>query len=127
MLQALVNLLTNATRYGAGRIEVVTLCAGGELTFEVRDDGPGVDERFERVIWERFERGLHRLDAGIPGSGIGLSVVRGIARAHRGDAGYRRSERLGGSCFWVSVPGDSPCASAATWVTQAVAARPAEA
>ena len=107
VLQALVNMLGNAQRYGDGRTALVGRYRSATVVFEVHDDGPGVDERYERIVWERFERGNHHLDSHIPGSGIGLSVVRGIARAHGGEAGYRRSERLGGACFWISLPADA--------------------
>ncbi|MDX2343465.1 MAG: ATP-binding protein, partial [Acidimicrobiia bacterium] len=56
-------------------------------------------------IWEKFERGPNRLNAVVPGSGIGLAVTNAIAKAHGGSAGYRRSERLGGACFWIRLPG----------------------
>lgn len=103
--QVIVNLLTNASRYG-GPNRLVTAVSGDEsLTIEVHDDGPGVPKRYELAIWDRFERGAHRYDAGIPGSGIGLAVVDMLVRAHGGSATYRRSERLGGACFSISLPG----------------------
>lgn len=103
--QALVNLLANAERYGGDRISVVATAVGGDLVLEVHDDGPGVPRKHELVIWERFERGDNRLNARVPGSGIGLPVTNAIAMAHGGSAGYRRSDRLGGACFWIRLPG----------------------
>lgn len=104
LLQILVHLLSNAQRYGNGRILIVARREGDDRLLEVHDDGPGVTVKYEHLIWERFERGEHRLNASIPGSGLGLSIVKALAEAHGGSAGYRRSEELGGACFWVSLP-----------------------
>ncbi|MFP3915172.1 MAG: ATP-binding protein [Actinomycetota bacterium] len=103
--QVLVNLLTNAARYGGPNRMVAARQMDGDLVLEVHDDGPGVPKRYEYIIWDRFERGVHRYDAGTPGSGIGLAVVAMLAEAHGGTVGYRRSERLGGACFTVTLPG----------------------
>lgn len=103
--QVLVNLLTNAARYGGPNRLVVAKRSGSDLVLEVHDDGPGVPKRYELVIWDRFERGAHRYNAGVPGSGIGLALVGMLVRGHHGVAGYRPSERLGGACFVVTLPG----------------------
>jgi signal transduction histidine kinase len=77
----------------------------GDLEIEVHDDGAGVPTRYQEMIWDRFERGAHRLDASSPGLGIGLSVVKAVAESHGGHASYSRSEILGGACFSVVIPG----------------------
>ncbi|HEX6287329.1 MAG TPA: HAMP domain-containing sensor histidine kinase, partial [Acidimicrobiia bacterium] len=105
MKQALGNLLNNAIRYGGDRCLVVAKVMGRDLVFEVHDNGEGVPARFEAAIWQQFERGAHRLDAVTPGLGIGLSIVQAIMEAHGGRAEYRQSERLGGACFSLSIPG----------------------
>lgn len=104
MTQVLVNLLTNADRYGNGRIRVAAHREDGHILIDVHDNGPGVPKRYEEIIWERFERGAHRLDATTPGSGIGLPIARSLAQAHGGTITYRRSHQLGGSCFTVELP-----------------------
>ena len=101
--QAIANLVSNAIKYGDGQV-LVTAERGVNLVIEVHDDGPGVPTKYELVIWNRFERGPRNLDSRVPGSGIGLAIVDKVARAHGGHAGYRRSEILGGSCFFVSIP-----------------------
>ncbi len=102
--QALANLLTNAVRYGADRALLSGRVNGRDLVFEVHDNGKGVPTRHEAAVWQRFERGAHRLNAVTPGMGIGLAIVRAVAEAHGGSAGYRRSEALGGACFWLYIP-----------------------
>src|SRR5690606_21753015 len=88
--QVLMNLVTNAVRYGGGRTLVRAVAEGDDLVIEVHDNGQGVPPKYQVVIWDRFERGIHRYDARTPGSGIGLAVVSAVARAHGGTAGYRR-------------------------------------
>ena len=103
--QAVTNLLSNAIRYGGDRVVVLTHIEGEDLVIEVHDNGEGVPTRFESVVWQRFERGAHRLNAATPGLGIGLAIVRAVAESHGGVAHYRRSELMGGACFSVVVPG----------------------
>jgi signal transduction histidine kinase len=103
--QALANLVNNAVRYGGDRCLVVARVDGRDLLLEVHDNGDGVPTRFESVIWQHFERGAHRLDAVTPGLGIGLSIVQAVVESHGGRAEYRHSERLGGACFSLLIPG----------------------
>lgn len=105
MQQAISNYLANADRYGGDRTCILAQPDGGDLVIEVHDDGAGVPRKYELLIWEKFERGPNRLNAAVPGSGIGLAVVAAIAQAHGGFAGYRRSDLLGGACFWIRLPG----------------------
>ena len=102
--QVVVNLLSNASRYGDNKVVVAASAQGSTLCVDVHDDGPGVPKKYELTIWERFERGPNRLNAKVPGSGIGLAVVSAIASSHGGSADYRQSERLGGACFRVVLP-----------------------
>jgi signal transduction histidine kinase len=103
--QALSNLLSNAVRYGGDRVILRAAIVGEDLVVEVHDNGDGVPTRFEGSVWQRFERGAHRLNASTPGLGIGLAIVEAVAESHGGRASYRTSERLGGACFSVEIPG----------------------
>lgn len=103
--QALANMLSNAVRYGGDRALVSARVEGEDLIIEVHDNGDGVPTRYEAAIWQRFERGAHRLNAMTPGLGIGLAIVSAVAVSHGGKASYRTSERLGGACFSLVIPG----------------------
>jgi signal transduction histidine kinase len=102
--QIMVSLLKNAQRYGGGRILIVARRDLDWRIVEVHDDGPGVPARYESAVWSRFQRGENDLNARLPGSGLGLALVRSLAVAHGGTASYRRSEKLGGACFAVRLP-----------------------
>jgi PAS domain S-box-containing protein len=103
--QVVVNLLTNAMKYGAGSpIEVTVAEEAGEAVIVVRDHGIGVDERDRNRIFERFERAVSVSHFG--GFGLGLYTSREIVRAHGGT--IRIESRRGvGSTFIVRLPLDS--------------------
>jgi len=69
-----------------------------DVEITVADHGPGVPDAEKEVIFERF----YRRDAG-PGSGLGLSIVRTIARLHGGDATVRDSSPQG-AVFTIRLP-----------------------
>ncbi len=103
--QILINLLTNATRYGGERILLVVRSDDSRaLHLEVHDNGPGVPDQHRNEIWRRFERGQNQTNAERSGTGLGLAIVALIATAHGGTAAYRTSERLGGACFSIVLP-----------------------
>lgn len=83
--QILAPLLENASRYGAGRVEVAVAPRGEEIVFSVSDDGPGfaADER-ERVF-EPGSRGAAGRNGAERGAGLGLALARRLARAVGGD------------------------------------------
>lgn len=47
---------------------------------------------------------IRRLLSGVPGSGPGLAIARQLIEGRGGQTGYRRSEILGGACFWFVGP-----------------------
>ena len=111
--QVLVNLITNAIRYGGSEILVTAARNGQVVEFAVHDDGEGVPAKFQADMWGRFERGFHKGDMSVPGSGIGLSVARDLVAAHggtnrlgaRGAALPSRSSVRTGSAGWpASLP-----------------------
>ncbi|CAN7566743.1 sensor histidine kinase [Massilia sp. LjRoot122] len=97
------NLLENAVRYGAGSPVAVRLAASGaaELRLDVCDGGPGIPERERERIFEPFYR-IPGASEAAGGVGLGLSLVRQIARHHGGEAGCE--PRDAGSCLRVTLP-----------------------
>ncbi|HTN48277.1 MAG TPA: HAMP domain-containing sensor histidine kinase [Burkholderiaceae bacterium] len=106
LLQRLVrNLLENAERYGDGTIDVV-LREDGAIELDVMDRGPGIAAEERERVFEPFYRvkGASEVHGGV---GLGLSLVRQIARQHGGDVRCVPREG-GGSCFRVTLPVAAP-------------------
>jgi signal transduction histidine kinase len=96
------NLLDNAQRHAGGATRVrVAPNTSGAAELNVEDGGAGVPEDEREKIFEPFYRSA-RAGAAAQGFGLGLSLVRQIARAHGGDARYVASPE-GGSRFIVSI------------------------
>ncbi|GGN34939.1 signal transduction histidine kinase/predicted ATPase [Actinoplanes campanulatus] len=101
--QILANLISNAAKYGGG-VETIDAHAsdGGPVTIDVTDRGPGVPPEFRDRLFDRFAR-AESTAGKAPGTGLGLYIVRELARANGGDVRYRPSPR-GGSVFVISLP-----------------------
>jgi signal transduction histidine kinase len=83
MSQALANLLDNALKYaGSGRIELRVFIDNDQAILEVADQGPGISEADRQSVLDRFVR--LEPSRTTPGNGLGLSLVRAIARRHDG-------------------------------------------
>lgn len=102
--QVLVNLLSNAEKYGDRKqIDLTAERNGSSAYVRVMDRGAGVPDGREEKIFEQFFRAHDSLSSGIQGSGLGLTLARQIARAHGGDVTFSRREG-GGSCFTLRLP-----------------------
>lgn len=109
--QIVVNLLTNADKYGSPPIKVS--CSVGSLTVEivVRDHGPGVPEGFVPDLFDRFTQHSVGDRRTATGAGLGLWVARGLAQLHGGDITYEPALPEG-ACFRVQIQQFSPSAPA---------------
>ncbi|MDY7564922.1 hybrid sensor histidine kinase/response regulator [Pseudomonas sp. RTC3] len=100
--QVVVNLLTNALRYGSHNpIDVRVYCEGGQARVDVLDHGIGVSEENQKRIFQQFERvSANHVIAGL---GLGLFISEQIVAAHGGSISVD-SEEGKGSLFRVSLP-----------------------
>ncbi|MFC4064301.1 sensor histidine kinase [Actinoplanes subglobosus] len=108
--QILTNLISNAAKYGGGVTEVVARAGEPSITIEIRDQGPGVPPEFRDRLFDRFARASATAGK-VAGTGLGLYIVRELARANHGDVDYRPGDH-GGSTFVVRLqPGSSSLGS----------------
>jgi signal transduction histidine kinase len=104
--QIALNLLTNAVKYGrvGGRIWLaVRRAPDGRIRLEVRDDGPGIRESDQRLVFERFYRPDTDETRRAPGTGLGLPIARALTELHGGRIELR-SEAGRGTTFVVTLP-----------------------
>ena len=102
VLQVLLNLVGNAIRYSpeGSTISIILGSEGAKAQVSVRDEGPGLDEQAQRIVFNKFER-LGRSDGG--GSGLGLYISKRLAQAMGGDLTLH-SRPGEGATFTLSVP-----------------------
>lgn len=99
----LANLVDNALKYSPpdSQVEVRIRAVEREVRLEVCDQGPGIPKDLRPMLFERYIRGSHQGD--IPGTGLGLFLVRRIARAHGGEVSCL--DVVGtGTCLCVRLP-----------------------
>jgi signal transduction histidine kinase len=84
---ALHNLLDNAVKYSAvGKtVRIDWTRRGDQIALNVRDEGPGIAPGEEERIFQKFVRGAAAATANVRGTGVGLAMVRLVARGHGGD------------------------------------------
>jgi len=100
--RALANLLTNAQCHGGGADQLIVERQNGKLTFRVSDRGPGFTEDSLTRAFERFYQGSQPRHKSGSSLGLGLALVRRIARAHGGDA-FARNRDDGGAEVGFSI------------------------
>jgi signal transduction histidine kinase/ABC-type multidrug transport system ATPase subunit len=103
--QVFVNLLENAFRHNSPGVHArinVSFELSGRVAIRVCDDGQGIPEELREQIFEPRARGYTTS----PGAGLGLSIARGIVRAHEGRISLEDTGR--GACFLVQLPAEGP-------------------
>lgn len=98
------NALTHTKVGGILRINV-GWSTGSTSSLELRicDDGPGIPEEERPFLFDRFYRGARAIEAGLPGNGLGLAVVKELLAQYGGSIAVE-SELGVGSCFVVQLP-----------------------
>ena len=99
------NLGENAARHAASRIDIALADRGDDVVLTVDDDGPGIPESERERVLQRFVRLDEARSRDDGGSGLGLSIVDEVVRAHGGSMSITRSP-LGGARIQVTMPAD---------------------
>jgi two-component system phosphate regulon sensor histidine kinase PhoR len=102
--QVLNNLIGNAVKFtsDAGTIDVLVTRVDRAVEVSVSDTGRGIPAEQLRTIFDRYTRATNSRET-IPGTGLGLMIVREIVEAHGGSVGVESTVGTG-SRFWFRVP-----------------------
>jgi two-component system phosphate regulon sensor histidine kinase PhoR len=115
MNDVVTNLVTNSWKYRQGdaaHIRVRTTRRGRRAEIVVADDGIGIPRRERRRVFETFYRAEAYLHRTVSGTGLGLSLVRSIVRAHRGTIRIESGDGGKGTTFRLRFPLDRKAARA---------------
>jgi PAS domain S-box-containing protein len=107
MMQVFANLLSNAVKFSprGATVRVLLRADATAARVTVEDHGPGVAPEFRAQLFQKFAR-FQRCDGDgvqVPGTGLGLSVVRALVQCHGGTVGFEPLP-WGGSAFWFELP-----------------------
>jgi two-component system phosphate regulon sensor histidine kinase PhoR len=95
--RVLINLISNAVKFTpkGGAICLTADRAGKVAVVSVRDTGIGIPEQDKKALFTRFFRASNAVDQAIPGTGLGLTIVRKIISNHRGEIELQSQEGQG--------------------------------
>ena len=103
--RVLDNYLSNAIKFSSpgGKVEAWIDVRPSEVEVIVRDNGPGLTEEEQKIVFEPFERAGNRPTAGEGSTGLGLAIVKKFIEAHGGRVGVRSSKHEW-SEFYFTLP-----------------------
>ena len=109
MKQAILNLLSNAMKYSGKvrEVEVRLRQSDGEILIQVSDHGVGMTSREQARIFEEFYRAPSSTNEQVPGTGLGLALVKHFAKAHSGHIEVESTPGQG-STFSIHLPLHTP-------------------
>jgi signal transduction histidine kinase len=99
------NISENAARHASSRVDITLVERGERVVLTVDDDGPGIPESERARVVQRFVRLDEARSRDEGGSGLGLSIVDEVVRAHGGSMSISRAP-LGGARIEVRLPAD---------------------
>jgi len=109
----LINLLSNAVKFtpAPGEVEVDAAGDDGLAVIRVRDTGIGIPEHDQKELFTQFYRASNAVARRIPGTGLGLTIVRTIVTGHGGELSLESREGEG-TTVTVRLPLHVPAAKA---------------
>jgi signal transduction histidine kinase len=112
LTQIVTNVVDNAFNYtypgGTIDIEAKSQPDQARVLITIKDSGIGIPDEFQPRVWDRFERyEEHALVMDVPGTGLGLPIVKKLVEMHHGDIWFV-SELGVGTTFFISLPVDQP-------------------
>jgi two-component system, OmpR family, phosphate regulon sensor histidine kinase PhoR len=102
--RALLNLVSNSVKFTSprGQIVIATRTMGDEIAVSVRDTGSGVPLEEQDHLFTRFFRATRSQEQEVPGTGLGLYIVKQIVELHGGTVGVASADQ--GSTFTMRLP-----------------------
>jgi two-component system sensor histidine kinase KdpD len=102
--EVLIQLLENAAKYSSSEapIRITAELKGANLEVSVADQGAGIDDMEQELIFDKFYRGKNQRYR-VQGTGMGLAIARAIVEAHGGKIGVT-SQTGCGSVFYFLLP-----------------------
>lgn len=107
--QVLINLVDNAVRFSPpeGIVEIKGENGSNSVRVSVRDQGAGLSQEEQQLVWERFYKADGARTGRDSGSGLGLAIARQIISLHGGEIGVESAPGAGAS-FWFSLKKYNP-------------------
>ncbi|RJR18738.1 MAG: DUF3365 domain-containing protein [Nitrospiraceae bacterium] len=99
--QVLINLVSNALKYGPdnSEIEMSVKETDGYVTVYIKDEGPGIPDDIRGKIFDKFYTIGKR-----HGTGLGLAICKGIIEAHKGEINVTSEPGAGNNAFYFTLP-----------------------
>jgi signal transduction histidine kinase len=111
LVQALSNLIENALKFipegRTPRVEIATVPVGEKIRITVKDNGAGIPAEYQKKIFGIFERLAPK---SVPGTGIGLAIVKRAVERMGGTVGVQSTVGKG-SEFWIELSASSTVAA----------------
>jgi len=100
------NILSNAIKFSLpqGQVDITTSCSDDEVQFVITDTGPGIPAEDVEKVFERFYRSPAEALRVIPGTGLGLPIVKSLVERHGGRIALRSDYLAGGTAVTVTMP-----------------------
>jgi signal transduction histidine kinase len=105
IIQVMGNFIGNAIKFSPPNTEIfiATEKTENSIRFSVRDEGPGLSEEDQQLLFKEFQTLSAKPTGGEKSTGLGLAIVKKLINLHKGEVGVE--SKLGvGSTFFFSLP-----------------------